>query len=70
MPTTGVIMANYIPSNFFVPGFKAAGISAGIKKVQAKDLALLYSETPAVAAGVFVPWALVVLIKVGWATIF
>jgi len=46
-------MANHIPSNFFVPGFKAAGISAGIKKVQAKDLALLYSETPAVAAGVF-----------------
>ena len=46
-------MANYIPSNFFVPGFKAAGIAAGIKKTQAKDLALLYSETPAVAAGVF-----------------
>jgi len=46
-------MANHIPSNFFVPGFKAAGIAAGIKKTQAKDLALLYSETPAVAAGVF-----------------
>jgi glutamate N-acetyltransferase/amino-acid N-acetyltransferase len=49
----GVIMANHIPSNFFVPGFKAAGISAGIKKTPAKDLALLCSETPAVAAGVF-----------------
>jgi glutamate N-acetyltransferase/amino-acid N-acetyltransferase len=46
-------MANHIPSNFFVPGFKAAGIAAGIKKTQAKDLALLYSETPATAAGVF-----------------
>ncbi len=46
-------MANHIPSNFFVPGFKAAGIAAGIKKTQTKDLALLYSETPAVAAGVF-----------------
>lgn len=46
-------MANHIPSNFFVPGFKAAGIAAGIKKTQAKDLALLYSETPAAAAGVF-----------------
>jgi glutamate N-acetyltransferase / amino-acid N-acetyltransferase len=53
MQILGVIMANYIPSNFFVPGFKAAGISAGIKKVQAKDFGLLYSETPAVAAGVF-----------------
>jgi glutamate N-acetyltransferase/amino-acid N-acetyltransferase len=46
-------MANHIPSNFFVPGFRAAGIAAGIKKTQAKDLALIYSETPAAAAGVF-----------------
>jgi len=46
-------MKNRIPPNFSVPGFKAAGIAAGIKKTQAKDLALLYSETPAAAAGVF-----------------
>ncbi|MBI3398577.1 MAG: bifunctional glutamate N-acetyltransferase/amino-acid acetyltransferase ArgJ [Deltaproteobacteria bacterium] len=37
----------------FVPGFKAAGISCGIKKNGNKDLALIYSETAAVAAGVF-----------------
>ena len=42
-----------IPANFKVPGFLAAGMVAGIKKNQPKDLALLYSETPAVAAGVF-----------------
>ena len=46
-------MNNYIPSNFQVPGFKASGIAAGIKKNQAKDLALIYSEVPSVAAGVF-----------------
>ncbi len=33
-------------------GFKAAGIHCGIKKVK-KDLALIYSEVPATAAGVF-----------------
>ena len=33
-------------------GFKAAGIHCGIKKVK-KDLALIYSESPATAAGVF-----------------
>jgi glutamate N-acetyltransferase/amino-acid N-acetyltransferase len=53
MQILGVIMANHIPSNFFVPGFKAAGISAGIKKIQAKDFALIYSESLAAAAGVF-----------------
>ena len=42
-----------IPANFKVPGFLAAGIVAGIKKNQQKDLALIFSETPAVAAGVF-----------------
>ncbi|MEW6602835.1 MAG: bifunctional glutamate N-acetyltransferase/amino-acid acetyltransferase ArgJ [Nitrospirota bacterium] len=36
-----------------VPGFKFAGISAGIKKSGKRDLALIYSEVPAVAAGVF-----------------
>lgn len=36
-----------------VPGFKATGISCGIKRNGNKDLALIYSEPPAVAAGVF-----------------
>lgn len=35
-----------------VQGFKASGIHAGLKKAK-KDLALIYSELPAVAAGVF-----------------
>jgi len=38
---------------FEVPGFHAAGIAAGIKEDGKKDLALLYSEVPAKAAGVF-----------------
>lgn len=36
-----------------VPGFFAAGVSAGIKASGGKDLALIYSEKPAVTAGVF-----------------
>jgi len=36
-----------------VPGFSFAGISAGIKKSGNRDLALIYSEVPAVTAGVF-----------------
>ena len=36
-----------------VRGFKFAGISAGIKKTGGKDLALIYSERPAVTAGLF-----------------
>ena len=34
-------------------GFKASGISAGIKKHQALDLGLIVSENPATVAGVF-----------------
>lgn len=34
-------------------GFKAAGIACGIKKSGRKDLAVVFSQTPAVAAGVF-----------------
>ena len=34
-------------------GFVANGVKAGIKKSGSKDLALLYSEVPAVAAGSF-----------------
>lgn len=46
---------NIIDSNFIngVKGFKAAGIVAGLKKSKRKDLALIYSEKPAVSAGVF-----------------
>ena len=36
-----------------VPGFKAAGLSCGIKAKNAKDLALFISDVPATAAGVF-----------------
>jgi len=36
-----------------VPGFLASGLEAGIKEAGKKDLALLFSEVPAVAAGVF-----------------
>jgi glutamate N-acetyltransferase/amino-acid N-acetyltransferase len=42
-----------IPTDFSVPGFLAAGLAAGIKKTQVKDFALLYSQVPAAAAGVF-----------------
>ena len=38
---------------FQVPGFVAAGIFCGIKTNKQKDLALIFSEKPAVAAGVF-----------------
>ena len=38
---------------FEVPGFQASGIAAGIKEDGKKDLALLHSEVPAKAAGVF-----------------
>ena len=36
-----------------VPGFKATGIACGIKLTGKKDLALIVSDTPAVAAGLF-----------------
>lgn len=34
-------------------GFQAAGLAAGIKKGNTKDMALIYSEKPCVAAGTF-----------------
>jgi len=34
-------------------GFQAAGLAAGIKKGNKKDMALIYSEVPCVAAGTF-----------------
>ncbi len=36
-----------------VPGVQAAGIHAGIKKAEAKDLALIVTDKPSAAAGVF-----------------
>jgi glutamate N-acetyltransferase/amino-acid N-acetyltransferase len=36
-----------------VPGFLAAGVTAGFKKSGAPDFALVYSETPAAFSGVF-----------------
>lgn len=36
-----------------VPGFLGSGVSSGIKKNGKKDLALIFAETPAKAAGVF-----------------
>src|SRR5512139_1874992 len=53
MISLGVQMNEHIPPDFRVPGFLAAGLAAGIKKTQVKDFALLYSEVPAAAAGVF-----------------
>ncbi len=46
-------MNQSIPPDFKVAGFLCSGISAGLKKEGQKDLALLYSEVPALAAGVF-----------------
>jgi glutamate N-acetyltransferase/amino-acid N-acetyltransferase len=39
--------------NFKIQGFQFSGVSAGIKKDGKKDLALIYSEVPARAAGIF-----------------
>lgn len=46
-------MKTISPAKFQVPGFKASGIACGLKKNGGKDLALILSTTPAVAAGVF-----------------
>ncbi|MBI1276722.1 MAG: bifunctional glutamate N-acetyltransferase/amino-acid acetyltransferase ArgJ [Anaerolineaceae bacterium] len=37
----------------FVPGFRVAGVAAGLKKNDALDMTLIVSDTPCVAAGVF-----------------
>ncbi len=39
--------------NWTVPGFRAAGIASGIKEDGRKDLALIVSDEPAAAAGLF-----------------
>lgn len=36
-----------------IPGFKFAGVTSGIKKSGEKDLAIIFSETPSVVAGLF-----------------
>ncbi|MFZ1954159.1 MAG: bifunctional ornithine acetyltransferase/N-acetylglutamate synthase, partial [Desulfobacterales bacterium] len=38
---------------FFVNGFQAAGVAAGLKKNGKKDLGLIFSTVPAAVAGVF-----------------
>jgi glutamate N-acetyltransferase/amino-acid N-acetyltransferase len=39
--------------NIMCPGFEAAGIAAGLKKKNKKDLGLIFSKVPANVAGVF-----------------
>lgn len=46
-------MEGFDPEKYCVPGILANGVSVGIKKNGGKDLALIYSERPAVADGVF-----------------
>jgi glutamate N-acetyltransferase/amino-acid N-acetyltransferase len=40
-------------AHWTVPGFRAAGIAAGIKEGRQKDLSLIVSDEPAAAAGLF-----------------
>lgn len=40
-------------TKYIVPGFKAGAVMAGIKKSGRLDMALIFSETPAVSAAVF-----------------
>jgi glutamate N-acetyltransferase / amino-acid N-acetyltransferase len=43
-----------VPGGVTAPkGFRAAGITAGLKASGLPDLALIYSETEAIGAGVF-----------------
>ena len=37
----------------YVPGFRVAGVHAGLKKDNTLDMALIVSESPCIAAGVF-----------------
>ena len=49
----GRIMKTLDTKNFSVPGYKAWGISCGIKKTDKKDLAIIFSDREASVAGVF-----------------
>jgi glutamate N-acetyltransferase/amino-acid N-acetyltransferase len=40
-------------ANIKVPGFQFAGVACGIRKSKKKDLALIFSDRPAAAAGLF-----------------
>lgn len=46
-------MTEVNPSIEYVPGFRVAGVHAGLKKNGALDMTLIASEAPCVAAGVF-----------------
>lgn len=46
-------MTEVNPSIEHVPGFRVAGVYAGLKKNEALDMALIVSDTPCIAAGVF-----------------
>lgn len=46
-------MLRRLSGDVVVPGFRAAGVACGIKKAGALDLALLASDVPAAAAGLF-----------------
>lgn len=45
---------NFIEGGITAPqGFKAAGVAAGIRKKEKKDVAIVYSQVPAQAAAVY-----------------
>ncbi|MEP6988464.1 MAG: bifunctional glutamate N-acetyltransferase/amino-acid acetyltransferase ArgJ [Chloroflexota bacterium] len=46
-------MTEVNPSIEFVSGFRVAGVHSGLKKNDALDMTLIFSEAPCVAAGVF-----------------
>ncbi len=46
-------MTEVNPSIEFVSGFRVAGVHAGLKKNDALDMTLIFSQVPCVAAGVF-----------------
>lgn len=46
-------MVDVLPTIAGVPGFKVAGVACGLKKTGALDFALIVSDTPCTAAGVF-----------------
>jgi glutamate N-acetyltransferase / amino-acid N-acetyltransferase len=53
MPTTNVSVVA-VPGGIVAPdGFRAAGVASGIKKTQARDLALIVADSVASAAGLF-----------------
>jgi glutamate N-acetyltransferase/amino-acid N-acetyltransferase len=45
--------ARYMNASHYCPGFRFAGVAAGIKNTDARDLGLILSDGPATVAGVF-----------------